>query len=514
MEKKNRTVIPGPPGTGKTYRLLNHYMAKEIKENKTDPKKICYITFSKSAAEEATERFEELFSKERLGYIGTMHALGVRELNIDVNAKLLKGNSQWNQFKLYEPIANRLNTEMNIDPITGKTRFKDPILTVRDYAKNKKISLNEAAIQKGLAGWEDIKVAEKIDEALTQYKKDTGIIEFYDMIGLFTDKIKSKDSFFDVVFLDEAQDLNALQWDMFFELEKLATRSYIAGDDDQTIYGFQGADASTFINLEGTIDEQIKSRRVPRSVHRVALSILDRIGERREKNWEPRDEEGEVNYEISLENIDFSTGKWMILGRTNKLCEKARDHLYMKGLRYEFTGDKYLDKNSMIAYSTWKRLNNGASIDVKDVKIMYSFLKVKLGHLKRGFASGKTLDSLYSVTLEELKQNHGLLVEGSWEHLDFDEDTKTFMKHLIQNNHDLMKEADIKIMTLHGSKGKESDNVVLYTDFGADEYQSNFIEGEFEKSPDNEHRLFFVGVTRTKQKLYLLQSEEGTGYVI
>jgi len=210
MEKKNRTVIPGPPGTGKTYRLLNHYMAKEIKENKTDPKKICYITFSKSAAEEATERFEELFSKERLGYIGTMHALGVRELNIDVNAKLLKGNSQWNQFKLYEPIANRLNTEMNIDPITGKTRFKDPILTVRDYAKNKKISLNEAAIQKGLAGWEDIKVAEKIDEALTQYKKDTGIIEFYDMIGLFTDKIKSKDSFFDVVFLDEAQDLNAL----------------------------------------------------------------------------------------------------------------------------------------------------------------------------------------------------------------------------------------------------------------------------------------------------------------
>ena len=51
MEKKNRTVIPGPPGTGKTYRLLNHYMAKEIKENKTDPKKICYITFSKAAAE-------------------------------------------------------------------------------------------------------------------------------------------------------------------------------------------------------------------------------------------------------------------------------------------------------------------------------------------------------------------------------------------------------------------------------------------------------------------------------
>ena len=186
----------------------------------------------------------------------------------------------------------------------------------------------------------------------------------------------------------------------------------------------------------------------------MALSILDRLNERRTKNWEARDEEGEVNYETSLENIDFAKGKWMILGRTNKLCEKERDHLYMKGLRYEFTGDKYLDKNSMLAFTAWKRLNNGASIDSKDVKVMYSFLKVKLGHLQRGFSSGKTLDSVFSVTLEELKKDHGLLVEGSWEHLDFDEDTKVFMKHLIQNNYDLMKEADIKIMTLHGSKGK------------------------------------------------------------
>ena len=122
-----------------------------------------------------------------------MHALGVRELNIDVSAKLLRGNSQWNQFKLYEPMAARLNTDVSIDSITGKTRFKDPILTTRDYAKNKKISLNEAAIQKGMAGWSDIHIAEKIDGALTQYKKDTGVIEFYDMIGLFTDKIKTKD---------------------------------------------------------------------------------------------------------------------------------------------------------------------------------------------------------------------------------------------------------------------------------------------------------------------------------
>ena len=32
-----RTIIPGPPGTGKTHRLVNHYLEKEIKELKTAP---------------------------------------------------------------------------------------------------------------------------------------------------------------------------------------------------------------------------------------------------------------------------------------------------------------------------------------------------------------------------------------------------------------------------------------------------------------------------------------------
>ena len=131
-----------------------------------------------------------------------------------------------------------------------------------------------------MAGWADIGVAEKIDEALTQYKKDTGIIEFYDMIGLFTDKIKTKDSLYDIIFLDEAQDLNALQWDMFFELEKLATRSYIAGDDDQAIFSWAGADVKKFLSLKGDRKILPQSYRIPRNVHKVAKNIVERIKNR------------------------------------------------------------------------------------------------------------------------------------------------------------------------------------------------------------------------------------------
>jgi superfamily I DNA/RNA helicase len=55
----NRTIIPGPPGTGKTYRLINHHLANELIT--TDPSKIIYISFSNAAANEARKRIEELY---------------------------------------------------------------------------------------------------------------------------------------------------------------------------------------------------------------------------------------------------------------------------------------------------------------------------------------------------------------------------------------------------------------------------------------------------------------------
>ena len=64
-----RTIIPGPPGTGKTYRLVNHYLSNEINSLQTSAQRIIYITFSKAAAKEARERIEELFPNQDFLYI-------------------------------------------------------------------------------------------------------------------------------------------------------------------------------------------------------------------------------------------------------------------------------------------------------------------------------------------------------------------------------------------------------------------------------------------------------------
>ena len=66
-------------------------------------------------------------------------------------------------------------------------------------------------------------------------------------------------------------------WKMFFYLEKRCKRSYVAGDDDQSLYDFLGADPSIFIKLEGEKQYLKESRRVPRLVHEQASLILKNI---------------------------------------------------------------------------------------------------------------------------------------------------------------------------------------------------------------------------------------------
>ena len=77
-----RTIIPGPPGTGKTYRLVNHYLSKEINELGTDPQLIAYLTFGKATIKDATERIFKVLPGVELKYVSTLHSMGTKELGI------------------------------------------------------------------------------------------------------------------------------------------------------------------------------------------------------------------------------------------------------------------------------------------------------------------------------------------------------------------------------------------------------------------------------------------------
>ena len=118
-----RTIIPGPPGTGKTHRLVNHYLEKEIKELKTDPKKNVYLTFGKAGIDEAEARIQH-----SLLYVSTLHALGTRECKIDTNKQLLNGNRNGNYL------------EITLVTNYGKTCLMNPQLTLLVILSTKTIT--------------------------------------------------------------------------------------------------------------------------------------------------------------------------------------------------------------------------------------------------------------------------------------------------------------------------------------------------------------------------------------
>ena len=93
---------------------------------------------------------------------------------------------------------------------------------------------------------------------------------------------------FDVVFIDEAQDLSPIQWKMYDIIKKNTKIMILAGDDDQAIYGWAGADVKRFQDEPAKEKILPKSYRVPIRVQKVADSIISQIETRINKVWNPR----------------------------------------------------------------------------------------------------------------------------------------------------------------------------------------------------------------------------------
>ena len=488
-----KTIVIGPPGTGKTTTLLN-LVDKYLK--KTDPDKIGYFAFTQKAAYEARDRAMEKFNltEDDLPYFRTLHSLAFRRLGIQKDNVMQRSH--------YEDLGKKLgfpvDYEDNMVDMNGIFSTKSDYLRIIQLSKLRNISLEKQYDLKEHIQDVEFDKLKIISSELESYKKEYNLIDFNDMILDFTKSDTCPK--FDVVFIDEAQDLSLMQWDMAKIIWDKSTDNYIAGDDDQAIFKWAGADVNSFITLGGEFIKLTQSYRIPAKVHEFAMKIINKVGNRIPKDWRPKTVEGKLSTYSDFRHIDMSKGEWLVLARTRSMLNDLENTIYQNGLYYKNKYKKSYEQDLYEAITEWESWRKGETLDYTRIKRIYSYMDESHTNKKSLVLLDK--DSFYS--LEQCKNKYGLMVDDVWYNAFNNAPSKkvNYIRKMRQNGEQLNKKPRILLSTIHGVKGGEADNVILLTDLSRQTLR------EYEKVPDDVNRLFYVGATRTKEHLHIVEPKD------
>ena len=484
-----KTIVLGPPGTGKTHTLLNK--VQDYLKN-VDPDKIGYFAFTKKAANEAKARAMDKFNytEDDLPYFRTLHSLAFRKLGINKDQVMQKRH--------YEDLGRKLNLFIDYNEHdqeeTGLFTTKSDYLRLIHLAQLRNISL-EQQLKLGEHNTEvDYDTLVHLKNELIRYKKEYALVDYNDMILKFINSDSSPK--FDVVFIDEAQDLSLMQWNMAKTIWNKTQDSFIAGDDDQAIFRWAGAEVDSFITQSGKLLNLTQSRRIPRAVHDFALSIIKRVSKRRYKEWAPRDHEGSLKFHDDIKDINMSSGNWLVLTRTRHMLEDIEEEMRERGWYFENRFKKMPEKEAAEAAAEWESARKGQPLNYKQIERIYSYMSP--AHADKNFLKGMAKESFYNLA------DTGIKTDAVWyeafDNLDFRR--KSYIRSMRRNGENLNDKPRIKLSTIHSVKGGEEDNVVLLTDLTTNTNRS------YLKQPDDETRLFYVGATRTKENLHIIRPKD------
>ncbi len=488
-----KTIVLGPPGTGKTTTLLNE-VDKYLKE--TDPNRIGYFSFTQKAAYEARNRAMSKFnySEDDLPYFRTLHSLAFRQLGIKKENVMQKRH--------YEDLGKKMNMIVDYNEYdnehTGLFTTKSDLLRITQLAQLRGISPEQQYNLKEHTQDITVKQLKQFVSDLLQYKKDYNLIDFTDMITEFIKSDKSPK--FDVVFIDEAQDLSRTQWTMAKSIWDKTNDTYIAGDDDQAIFRWAGADVDSFITQTGKIMQLTQSYRVPQVVHDIASRIVNKIKNRLPKDWRPKTQKGLLSYYDDFEQVNMKEGSWLVLARTRFMLNDLEEKLYSRGLYYENKFKTNKEQDLYKAISDWENLRKGVDINHEQISRIASYMT------QNNFEKNsiKYLDKDARYQMSGLKERMWLKTDKVWYEAFDDAPQKKirYIRRMRENGEKLNSNPRIILSTIHGVKGGEQDNVVLLTDLSRNTQKS------YEKNPDDENRLFYVGATRTKNHLHVIRPKD------
>jgi DNA helicase-2/ATP-dependent DNA helicase PcrA len=570
------TRLFGGPGSGKTTALLDR--VEELLEEHDDVtfRDVLVVSYTRAAATEIRERLADRLDESPRalrGNVCTMHAKAYELLDLsrgDVVGESDKetfcdeygieyedeyegsrrrsarsttlGNkiiatSQWLQ-RTRRDVADWYDVPFKWDDETVRLppEVDDRAQTGNKYTPTWSSDDDRASVPETIRAWR-------------QYKGEHGVTGFADMLERVNQR--SLLPSVDYLVIDEFQDITTLQYEVYSEWRPYMDHVMIAGDDDQVVYAWQGADPDLLLEEDVTDDNILpNSYRLPSRILNVVNREVSHIEKRQEKDLNPRKEGGRVEGVRNPSVIDLvrnvrrtieedEAGTAMVLFRARYQMFQFMDEFIGEGIPFTCLTDQRMWTDRLSQYvRAVEAIDEDEPVTGLEARRLADMLA------DSAFGTGER-DELFDE-LDDLEEN---AETDDLEEITVDQDTVTeyapfmpdpraaadmlrkvtsFQERSVEayfsGEYAGMDSNRVRVGTIHSAKGREADHVFVATDLtekvveqmaATVEQEGHDVPGvdEFTKrtSPvptltDNERRVFYVGMSRARERLVLLEN--------
>ncbi len=564
----------GGPGSGKTTALLDR-VEQLLENDDIGERDVLVVSYTRAAAAEVRERLAERLDESPRalrGNVCTMHAKAYDLLNLsrgDVVGETDKqefcedfGIDYEDEYEGSRRRSARSTTMGNKVIATSqwlqRTRrdvsewYDVPFKwDVEDVRLPPDVDPNAQTGNKYTPTWPSDDDRLDIPEAIRAWRawKGThGLVGFADML----ERVEQRSLLpnVDYLVIDEFQDITTLQYDVYEEWRPHMERVLIAGDDDQVVYAWQGADPDLL--LDEDVDEDVvlpNSYRLPSRILNVVNQEVSHIEKRQEKDLEPRKEGGTVEAVSRPSMLDLvrnvrstvetdEEGTAMVLFRARYQMFQFIDEFIGEGIPFRCLTDQrmWTDRLSqyVAAIETLAEDEPVTGLQARRLADMLADSAFGTGERDELFdvldsrEEEADVEDIAEMTVEpELIREHAPFVPDPRSAADMLRKVTNFQERSVDayfaGDYRGMDRDRVRLGTIHSAKGREADHVFVATDLTEKvvEQIAATVEQEGREVPgvdtfskhtdpvptltDNERRVFYVGMSRARERLVLLE---------
>lgn len=379
LQTEGAVLVIAGAGSGKT-RVLTSRIAHIVKDLGVSPYNVLAITFTNKAADEMKERLSGMIDGVEDMWVCTIHSMCVRLLRYGAE-KIGYGRdfsiySETDKDKVVKRVIVSLGLEVDQYAKSAKNLIsarKTKNLSIEEFEKDNARMKNIGDIVRIMKGYEEeLKRSNAFDF-------DDLLIKTHELLSEDRETLERFSNRFRYIHIDEFQDTNAVQYDIVKMLSYAHGNIFAVGDDDQSIYGWRGADINNILGFErdfknAKVYKLERNYRSTKKILDVANTVIKHNTNRKDKTlWTGNDdgvnpevyiaddESGEAQYTaIQIKNLvarGYKYSDFAVLMRINALSRSYEQEFMKYGLPCRvYGGFKFFERKEIKDLTAYLRL--------------------------------------------------------------------------------------------------------------------------------------------------------------